>query len=161
MSSSKPRPSDAAAATAQLLRYLKGGVKTTRDASAFLERRGVEATQIAEAIAACRRHGQLNDAASARLWAAHWARQGYARAAIARKLHDKGLDDATSTEALDRLAREETDHDRARARVAEARRRGASPQARLRLARHLAARGFDVELIDQVITESLGPPDAE
>ena len=161
MSSSKPRASDTDPAIAQLLRYLSSGVKTVSDAAGFLARRGMSGPEIAEAIRVCQRRGLLNDAASAQLWADHWARQGYARAAIARKLHDKGLDDARRTEALDRLDREQTDRDRARQLAVTARGHAAHPQVRVRVARRLAARGFDAELITQVITELLGPPDAE
>lgn len=158
MSSSKPRLSDADAATTQLVRYAQGGVRSVREAAEFLARRGVDGPRAEQAIAACRRQGLLDDRASARLWAEHWARRHYAGAAIAQKLQDKGLDDGVITEALDRLARAQTDRDRARQLVADASSRGASAQGRLRLTRHLAARGFDAELIDQVLTESLGPP---
>ena len=98
-----------------------------------------------------KRRGALDDRACARLWAEQWARHGYADAAIRAKLAQKGLPPLAVEGAMTRLARAGED-DAARARhiaAAALARRG--PWQPERLARLLACRGFDSDLIERLL----------
>jgi len=172
MSSSKPGD-DVARALAALIRYTRAGVRSTRQVLAYLQQRGVSSDTAVRTVRLCQARGILDDRACARLWADHWARQGYAWAAIRQKLTEKGLDDSTIDDATHRLGLASDDGARARLVVAQRIRlpaprsrqagRGAGRPPRARLARTLASRGFDSELIERVLDESFGttPSDAE
>ena len=162
MSSSRPGD-DVSLALAAVIRYTRAGVRSTRQILAYLQRRGVSTDTSARVVRLCQARGILDDRACARLWADHWARQGYAWAAIRQKLTERGLDDSTIDEARHRLGLASDDGARARLVVAQRTRRSAGRPPRSRLARTLASRGFDSELIERVLDESFGstPPDAE
>ena len=170
MSSSKPG-SERDRTLAATLRYARSGVRSAAEVRAFLRRRGVAPGTMARLMTACRAHGSLDDRACARLWAGHWARRGYAGAAIAQRLAAKGLGAHTIDVALSHLARESPDDARARLladsylrRQPGAPRRGRSwraPRRAGRLARALASRGFDSDVIERVLGESFGPAVSE
>ena len=91
----------------------------------------------------------VDDRACARLWAGQWARQGYAAAAIRQKLSTKGLETRVVDAAVATLDEAEDDRARARLLIDARLRRGWAP--RERLARWLAARGFDAEVIEHTL----------
>ena len=156
MSSSRPGD-DSSRALAAAIRYTRAGVHASRDVLAYLTRRGVPPGTAARLVSACQHRGLVDDRACARLWADHWARRGYAQAAIRVKLSAKGLDERTIEQAIARTGAALDDDARARAFVAERARRGSGRGARSRLARTLASRGFDPDLIAQVLDEPWGP----
>ena len=187
---------------AAVSRYVRSGVRSTHEALQYLRRRGVPVRRAVAVVSACQAQGLLDDRAAARLWANHWARQGYAAAAIRLKLADKAFDERDIFEAIRPLRAATAEEERARlvlARDARRRTRGA-PRAepvgrnpashrvpcsargerahgqpvpsrvegrpwreskgrpsRAHLARALASRGFDPDLIDRLLAESFGP----
>ena len=150
MSSSKPAAKDALATST--LRYARVGVRSTRDVLTYLERRGASPNTAARILADCQALGLLDDRAAARLWADQWARRGYASAAIRLKLQAKGFDARVSDEAAARVGPASDDEARARFVVTSVLRRQSSRPGRAqRLARVLASRGFDPELIERVL----------
>ena len=102
--------------------------------------------------------GLLDDHAAARLWAEQWARQGYAAAAIQLKLSDKGFPDGLVTNVITRYYPPTDDEARARELLAQRTRAGPHRATRSRLARTLASRGFDADLIERLLGESLDDP---
>ena len=139
-------------------RYARTGVRSTHEVLTFLRQRGVSPAAARRAVAACQARGALDDLACARLWADHLARKGYAWSVIHLKLSAKGLDEHTIEEAADRL--DAARDDDARARVVAAsylRRQGTSPRHRAGAARTLASRGFDPDLIERVLDDTVGP----
>lgn len=137
-------------------RYAGRGVRSTQEVRTYLRRHGVPPAAIRDAIAACRAQGLLDDRACARLWTEHWARRGYAWAAIRLRLTAKGLTDDAIRMAERTMGRAPDDLARAREVVTQRARR-AGPRERSRLARVLASRGFDADVISRVLTESFGP----
>ena len=152
MSSSKPA-GDKARILVALPRYLRTKVRSTREAVGYLRRRGVPPQQASRAVAECRTRGLLDDRACARLWADHWARGGYAASAIRLKLAAKGLPDGVIEDVTRPYGAPAEEEARAR-RVVDASRRRGTRQAG-RLARRLAARGFEADLIERIVGESL------
>ncbi|MBI2104209.1 MAG: RecX family transcriptional regulator [Candidatus Omnitrophica bacterium] len=169
MSSSKPSADEAQAALAALPRYLRTRVRSAREAADYLIRRGVPPQAALRAVADCRARGLLDDRACARLWAEQWARRGYAASAIRLKLAARGLPDEVIADATRAYGAPADEEARARLAAAAARRRGArqaglpaAPKKDLtraaqagRLARGLAARGFEADLIERIVGESL------
>ena len=169
MSSSKREAKPTADVLSLAVRYTRARVRSVHEVSSYLQRRGVSRETATRVVTACQARGLVDDRACACLWADHWARRGYAWAAIRLKLSAKGLED----EAIDHAANglEGASDDAARARlVAETylSRRHVSPDRRARrlsrsmaphvaggLARTLAARGFDADLIERILNESL------
>jgi len=153
MSSSKPesKPDRLSAAAA---RYARTGVRSAREALAYLRRAGASPTLAARLVAQCRARGLVDDRACARLVAEHWARRGYAWSAIRTKLLDKGLDDDAIARAAAQVGAERTDQERARAVSTSVLRRTRGRVLRAgSLARVLASRGFDEDLIEQILSE--------
>ena len=139
-------------------RYARGSVRSTQEVRADLERRGVSSTVAARVIAECQTLRILDDEAGARLWADQWARCGYAWTAIHAKLSLRGFSDETIERAAKRLGTAGDDDARARLVVAASlRRHRTRPATRWSLARTLASRGFDADLIERVLNESSGP----
>ncbi len=151
MSSSNPAGDDARSVCSTLPRYLRTRVHSAREAADYLRRRGVPPQAALRAVAECRARGLLDDRACARLWAGHWARQGYAASAIRLKLVAKGLADEVISEAARAYGAPAEEEARARLVAEAARRRGARQADRL--ARALAARGFEADLIERVVGE--------
>ena len=113
----------------------------------------MSAAAAARAVAECRRRGLVDDLAAARLWAGHWMRRGYAWSAIRQKLSAKGIDEPAIREAAQGLDVSADEVARARQLV---RQRTRSSAGQARLARMLASRGFDEDVIGQVLTDSVG-----
>lgn len=157
MSSSK-RGTELAGALAAALRYARAGVRSSQEVRAYLTRREVPSSTIARVLTACGARGLLDDRACARLWVEHWMRRGYAVAAIRERLAVKGLDDQTINEVLHPVAHASSDATRAREVVARRLRGGADARQRSRLARTLASRGFDSDVIERVLGASVGHP---
>ena len=138
------------------LRYARTGVRSTRDVLAYLERRGASPRIAARILTQCRTLGLIDDRAAARLWAGQWARRGYAASAIRLKLQAKGFETRVSDQAAAR-AGPASDDDETRARLlvsSSLRRHGAGLGRSQRLARVLASRGFEPELIERLLAEA-------
>ena len=134
--------------------FLRSRVRSTAEVRAHLLRRGDSPRQVAVQLTQYRVLGLLDDRAAARLWADHWARQGYAAAAIRLKLAQKGFPDALIGSILNQDYPPADDEARASAWLARRARSRAAHPARSRLARALASRGFDAELIERLLGES-------
>lgn len=100
-------------------------------------------------LAECRLRGVVDDRACARLLAEHWARQGYAGAAIRLKLAAKGLEGPRIAPIVESMARASDDEARARLVAAQRNRRG----GRAGLSRRLAARGYEPDIIERILNE--------
>ena len=149
MSSSKP--GTRTDVLALVIRYARARVRSTREAAAYLASHGIAPRTASHALARARLMGLLDDRVCARLWAETWARQNYAAAAIRQKLEAKGLEAGVVAAALRALEAEQDD--RARARDVIARRLRRRSAHRAQLARALASRGFDADVIEQVLGE--------
>ena len=148
MSSSKPGDE----VRAGVLRYLRTGVRSTRDVLQYLSRRGLSLQRAASLVGTYQAQGLLDDRAAARLWADHWARQHYADSAIRLKLLAKGFDEPLARNTIARLTCDaDDDEERARRLLAQHLRRSSRRPIPSRLARLLASRGFDSELIERVL----------
>lgn len=158
---SSSRPGRRAPVPPGLLRFLGSSVRSTREVRAYLRRRGTPEADVERLLAACRNGGLLDDRLAARLWAEQWARAGFAAAAIRHKLTTKGFDAHAIDEATDQVAPPSEDAPRARLVLARYARRAAGAAARPRLARALAARGFDPDVIERVLRESFGSTDPD
>jgi SOS response regulatory protein OraA/RecX len=156
MSSSKPGAESPAAdrAVAALTRYVRRTVRSTHEARAYLQRLGYPSDLITRAVQACVTRGELEDGACGRLWAEHWARQGYAWAAIRERLLAKGLDEAAVAAAARAVGTQDADAERARALLGHRRITGTGALRRARLARLLSAKGFDAETIEHLLEDT-------
>ena len=103
-------------------------------------------------ITACEARGLVDDAAAAQLWAGHWARLGYAWAAIRLRLEARGFTARSIERADERLGCEAGDAVRAREFIKARARRGVGERAKLE--RALASRGFASDLIEQILEET-------
>jgi SOS response regulatory protein OraA/RecX len=155
MSSSKRRH-DASRTVTRLARYARAGVRSRQQVLAHLRRSGVSPREALRLVHACEARGVVDDEAAARLWADHWARRGYAWAAIRAKLEARGFGARAIEAAAARSGLAAEDELRARQLLAEHLRRGRGDRARL--ARTLASRGFDPDLIDRLLDEAAGHP---
>jgi len=156
MSSSKPAD-DSSRALRLARRYLRFGTRSTAQLRAFLRTRYVPEGLIESVTATCLRERLLDDRACATLWANTLAERGYAVAAVREQLLAKGLDTTLVKQVLARLCTHADDAQRARLVVQTYVRRHAEP-GRRRLARLLSQRGFDADLIEQILAESFGLP---
>jgi SOS response regulatory protein OraA/RecX len=105
--------------------------------------------------------GWLDDRAGSRLVAEQWARQGYASAAIRVKLAAKGFDARIIDETVARVVPSSDDEARARTMLAKRAPQLADRSARARLARTLAAHGFEPDVIERLLGQSFDPDDAQ
>ena len=119
------------------------------------------AAVIQQVLDACARDGRLDEQAGVTLWANQLAERGYAGSAIQRQLDEKGFDAHVIARTLQRLQAREPDEERARAVVrAQLRRQAAASRAfdagrrRQRVARLLAQRGFDSDLIERILVDA-------
>ena len=140
------------------LRYAGCHTRSILEVRTYLARRGASAEETSCAIAECQARNLLDDRACARLWADHWARQGYAWAAIHAKLTARGLDAVARDAAIPADAAAD-DAARARTLIGSRRAQGDTGRARVRAARRLAGKGFDPDLIAQLLEESFGSSD--
>ena len=155
---------DARRVLAQVARNIRARVHSTEEVRRVLRARRVRPVVIGQVVREWQARGWLDDRACARLWAEHWARRGYAWRAIRARLAAKGLDDAASGHAAQALSLASDDEARAqrlvasrlgRGRVATGRVSILSARRKRGLARTLAGRGFD----PQIIVRVLGIPD--
>src|SRR3989338_1302389 len=86
------------------IRYASAGVRSRQDVRTYLERRGAPRQTITSVLDTCTARGLVDERACARLWVAHWARQGYAQSAIAYRLTQKGLHATTIEDAINEVA---------------------------------------------------------
>ena len=157
MSSSKPEAD--ARLRAAIPRYVRSGVRSTHDVLRYLRRRGLSNRAAVRWVSAYEAQGVLDDRASARIWANHWARQGYAAVAIRLKLAEKEFTDAIIEHVTTRYCPPTDDEARARLLLAQRSARAGTHRAtRSRLARTLASRGFDADLIERLLGESFDDP---
>ena len=140
---------EAARAWALATRYTQARVRSSHDVLTYLQRHDVPRSLGARTVAACQAQGLIDDHACAQLWAEHWARQGWAWVAIREKLLAKGLPAQAIEAASERLGGEAAERLRAQQFVEQ--RGSISSHQRRRTARALAARGFDAELIEQLV----------
>ena len=162
MSSSR-READASPAILAAYGYARARVRSRQELLAYLRRRGYAAASVASAVAACANRGLIDDRACAVLWANAWARHGYAWAAIRLKLAAKGLGSQAVTEAERSIGSRPDDEARARALASSYLHRSVNaspPRSRhgqaARLSRVLTSRGFDQDLIERILEESVG-----
>jgi SOS response regulatory protein OraA/RecX len=159
---------DSRRALALARRYVRFGTRSTAEVRTYLQQQHVPQRLIERLIADWSREGLLDDRACAKLLATHLADRGYAWATIHEQLLAKGLDQDLVTQVIAPLEARADDATRARALVVQLRGRRREHRPRNlpasrrsaqagRVARFLAQRGFDSELIDRVLTESFGP----
>jgi SOS response regulatory protein OraA/RecX len=127
------------------------GTRSAAEVQAYLTARRVSDATSRTLMAECARQRLVDDRASAKLWATRLGDQGYAWPVIRQRLRDKGFDEQLIHDVLRPLQRDADDDTRARA-LARARSRRIPP-GDPRLARWLARRGFDADLIDRVLAE--------
>ena len=154
MSSSSPVRDEAKQRALRLVRrLLRYRPRSIAEVRAYLTSRGLTRELRDEVIADSRRRGWLDDQAVAKLLTTGLADRGYGSERIRRRLLEAGLDERLIKDSGD-------DEARARAVAAEFLSRGrlSREQAHARLARRLSSRGFQADLIERVLTETLGPP---
>jgi len=137
-----------ARALALATRYARARVRSAHEILAYLKRHRVSPRLCARILASCHTQGLVNDRACARLWAEEWARRGWSWSAIRGKLQAKGLAEEALEAAEEQLGGEAADTARAQQLIEQHR---GTPPDRARTARKLAARGFDVELIERLL----------
>lgn len=162
MSSSKSPADDARRAIQSAHRYLRFGIRCSHELRTHLQTAGIPVRTVASVLAACARQGLVDDRACAKLWATRLADRGYAWAAVREQLLEKGLGSRVIAEVLAPLAAREPDASRARLllerEMGQARpTHGSASHLHARLARLLARRGFDPDLIDQVLADFSEP----
>lgn len=149
--SSKPED-EFADALALATRYTRSRVRSVHEVRAYLQQYGLTARLTARVIAAGVSRGLLDDQAAAALWVEHWARHGYAWAAIRAKLAAKGFDERVVAEAGRLSGVTQTDEARARDVIQQASAKVARV-SREQVARRLAGRGFDQDIIERILED--------
>ncbi|NCO56699.1 MAG: hypothetical protein COW73_11575 [Nitrospirae bacterium CG18_big_fil_WC_8_21_14_2_50_70_55] len=152
-----------AAARARAVRLLAPAPLTARQLGERLARRGFAPAVVAAVVAECIAHGWVDDGEYARRWCERRRAQGYGRAWIQQELRQRGI---AAPLAVAAFAAEEGGAELAAARQAAARKVRslgglAGEGDRAKLARFLAARGFDGATVRRVVEESDEPPDPE
>ena len=157
MSLSKPPPRP------DLLRlirtYLRTGTRSRAEVRLYLQRRGLPSLEVVRVTRELERAGALDDRACAKLWMQRWMDEGYAWHLIRERLREKQLSERVIDELFS-ATRCEPDSRRLRA-IATARWAclpASDPRRRQRLARWLASRGFDLDLIERVLAELIPIP---
>ena len=132
---------------AAALRFCRAGVRSQRQLREWLERKGLREREVLAAVRIAQERGLLDDAVAVKLWADHWARKGYSWAVIAARLKAKGFE-RSRIAALAEVHGGPADESRARRLVKSMR----PSRDSARRARKLAARGFDTEVIERVLS---------
>ncbi|MBI3088427.1 MAG: RecX family transcriptional regulator [Candidatus Omnitrophica bacterium] len=144
-------------------------MRSAHELRAHLQASRVPERAGASIVAACARQGLVDDRACAKLWATRLADRGYAWAAVREQLLEKGLEPRLVAQVLAPLAAREPDASRARLLLERERDRGRASRRRLprhstewrglraRWARLLARRGFEPDLIAQVLADFSEP----
>jgi regulatory protein len=128
-------------AVEEALRALRARDRTAAELDARLERRGVHASERAEALATLQRIGYVDDARLARTRAEALAERGSGNALIRHDLERRGIAAELVAAALAEL---ESEHERA-ARIVQRRGPGA------KTARYLASRGFGEDVLEAAV----------
>lgn len=136
-------------ARALATRYARARVRSAHEILAYLKRHRVSPHLCARILASCHAQGLVNDRACARLWAEEWARRGWSWNAIRGKLRAKGLAEEALEAAEEQLAGEAAETARAQQLIEKC--AGTHPDQRTRIARRLASRGFDPDLIERLL----------
>jgi regulatory protein len=131
-----------------LLRLLSARERTASDLRARLARKGFPPLDIEKALARAVELGYVDDLRAARLKARRWVERGLPRAAIELALRDAGVGPAAIAATM-----AEAPEERQLAQAAlvwRFRRRSPAPE---KAARYLAGRGFDAELVADLVRE--------
>jgi len=142
-------------ARARAVRLLGPAPLTARQLTDRLRKRGFTAAVAATVVAECIDHGWVDDRDYARRWLERRREQGYGRTRIRAELKQRGIAEEWIALALEE---EEPGAELAAARHAAARKlRGLGEihddRDRARLARFLAARGFDGHTARRIVEE--------
>lgn len=142
-------------ARAKAVRLLGPAPLTAHQLTDRLRCRDFAAAVVAQVVAECVNHGWVDDADYARRWIERRREQGYGRARIRAELTQRGI--ATEV-AADALAGEEEGAELAAARRAGARKLRSlgtitGDRDRAKLARFLAARGFNSHTARRIVEE--------
>ena len=132
-----------------LLRLLAARERTAADLRARLARKGFPPSAIEASLAQAMALGYVDDLRAARARAARIIARGTPRAIIERQLRDAGVTDAVVSEVL-----ADAPDDRALAGIALARRFRSRVPSADRAGRFLAGRGFEVEIIEDLLGQS-------
>lgn len=152
----RQRAGQAGRARSAVRRYLRFGTHSIAEVRAYLKARHVSDSTSNTLLAECAQQGLVDDRISATLWASRLCEQGYAWTAIRDRLRAKGFDEPLINDVLQPLQRNADDATRART-LARARSRRRPPDGP-HLARWLAHRGFDSDLIDRVLADTTTRP---
>jgi len=144
-----------ARARAKAVRLLGPAPLTAHQLTDRLRRRDFAPEVVATVVAECVDHGWVDDLDYARRWCERRRAQGYGRARIRAELNQRGVDEAVVAAAF---ADEEAGAELAAARVAGARKLRSlgtltTDRDRAKLARFLAARGFDGHIARRIVEE--------
>jgi|AMFO01.1.fsa_nt_gi Uncharacterized protein conserved in bacteria len=144
-----------ARARAKAVRLLGPAPLTARQLTDRLRRRGFEAEVVTTVVTECVESGWVDDADYARRWLERRREQGYGRARIRAELIQRGIEEEVAAAAL---AEEEVGAELAAARRAGARKIRSlgtirDDRDRAKLARFLAARGFNGHTARRIVEE--------
>ncbi len=132
-----------------VMRFAGKRVRSRSEVLAYLDRRGISPQTAARALEAASALGVVDDRACARLWCGHLARQGYAASAIEEKLKARLIKPSAIRQAIKALQNEQSDLTRAQAYLKQVARSGRKTAKQL--AQALGRRGFDEEMIGQIV----------
>ena len=147
MTRSEPRGAGGKSALQTALRLLESRARSRAKLEQALEARGHTAKDIADALERVGQLGYLDDARYAEAKATTELKAGRSIDNVRRRLTAQGVDEAVAAAAAARAASESGHDDEAAARALVTRRRLTGVKA----ARFLAGRGFDADVIEQVV----------
>ena len=147
---------------AAVTRYTRVRVRSTHEVRAYLQRHQASPPVLQHLLDILTAQGLLDDRAAARLWAEQWARRGYAAEAIRVKLSMRGFEDRTIAQVTTAMSSPAEEIGRAHHLVSQRSHRGQRGDQREagRVRRLLVSRGFDVDVIEQVLGNNVLPPSA-
>lgn len=155
-------PYDAAMASALGLLRVRG--RSRSEIARALQRRGYDETIVLQVLTRLGELGYLDDAELALARASAWMRARLGPESIRRRLEALGLDEAAVDRALSQAAEAQGFNPEAAAREVLVKRRldpaALGPRDRARAARLLASRGFDEDVIGNVLGRAdVDPPE--
>lgn len=151
MSSSRSPAKGLRDALSVVRRYVRFGARSVNEVRVYLKRRGISEPLARQAIAESLREGALDDRVCAKLWAIRFSDDGFAWAAIRAKLRDKGFEEPLIHATVRPLQQDADDATRAATLVSHRYRGHRRPCAPHRVARWLASRGYDADLIEHIL----------
>lgn len=131
--------------------YLRFSPRSVAEVEDYLRQRGYAAPAVSFVLQHARQQGWLDDRACAKLLAVRLADHGWAWRAIHEQLLAKRFDPSVIQEIANTLDLPGTDEQRARTMLHDAGSRPSGPASRSRVARRLAQRGFDADLIERLL----------